>query len=449
MNNADNLLIAAIELSQGRGKFFTDLDFAEKTGMSKDELNSQIEENDQINIFIDKIRNNRINCEICGQKVDVYPDIPKAYCKCGNEIDKDYIPYWQYSINKQEIEKYFLKKLTDKFETTEQENNRLILKIDSKYVVVMVSTDQARMEDYYLLKGWAKNSDYYMIISPKYDFLISSHRDKTNDLLLLDPKEFRDNNVINILNNLIQVIIDKEKEDEILSHFNVEEEKDLQKIQLHWDKILEELPKYALQAGQENSKVQGDRFESHVIGLLGSTIFNAKHVGGPDNVDGIILVYYRGKNKSNILYPVEVKSFRPKDGKKVCRLKDHESQLGKYLDGYTSDRITKLFDVNSILVISYDFDLKNETDKNVMERIKTKYGIDVILMPLRSLIRLVTLYYEKRISSIDPDVIENLLSKRYITEDDVEQAIEELKSRSEMETNPIISSVKKQIKRSP
>ena len=76
-------------------------------------------------------------------------------------------------------------------------------------------------------------------------------------------------------------------------------------------KVIEDLPRFALQAGEEKSTIQGNKFENYVIDLLGLTIFDARHIGGQNNTDGIIVLYYHGGRKPNILYPVEVKSFKP------------------------------------------------------------------------------------------------------------------------------------------
>ena len=123
--------------------------------------------------------------------------------------------------------------------------------------------------------------------------------------------------------------------------------------------------------------------------LLNLTICDAWHIGGPDNADGIVIVHHHEQSKSSVLYPVEIKSFKPKNKNKVCRIKEHEDQIKRYLGGYTSDTITRLYSVKSLLMISYDFDLTNETDTNVIKKIKSEFGVDIILMPLKSLIRIV------------------------------------------------------------
>ena len=450
MVNRDVILLSAIDLADGRERVFTDLDLSNRLNITREKVNSDIDADKQLGEFLDKMRKNEINCDSCNEKVEIYPDIEKAYCiKCGNTIEKENIPYWDYCINKEEIEKYYIEKLNEFYEIIERENNRLIIKINEKFIAIMVTPDLTHLEDYYLLKGWAKKSDFYLIISPYYDHLLSSHKDKTNDLTLENFHLFYDEDIKSILNKILEYIKKKEEAEELLLKLDVEEQRDLSQIQKYWEQIISELPVYALQAGEENSKVQGENFQKHVINLLGLTIFNARNIGGPDNADGIILLKYHAKNKSNILYPVEVKSFKPKDEGKFCRIKDHEDQLRKYLRGYTSDDITDLFSVNSILMVAYDFNLKNDTDMNVIKNIKKEFGVEVILMPLKSLIRLVKLYFEKQISSIYPDIIEELLSHQYITENDVEKALDDLKNRSDSESDHIIKSTKEHIKRSP
>lgn len=447
MINKEELFLTAIGLTEGHERSFTDLDLSEKLHIPRDDVNDEIENDIDLINFFEKIPKTKIICNACGQEVVVFPGLEKAYCKCKNTIDKEKIPYWDYSIKNKEIERYYIKKLTDTFEATSNEANRLILKIKNKYIAILLTTHLARLEDYYLLKGWAKKSDFYIIVSPYYDHLLSSHQDKTNDLTLEDFHLFYNEDIKSIFNKVLEVIRKKEGEEELLLKLDVEEQRDLSRIQKYWEQIIKELPVYALQAGEENSKVQGEKFQRHIINLLALTIFNARNIGGPDNADGIILLYYHAKNKSNILYPVEVKSFKPKDGKKFCRIKDHEDQLRKYLRGYTSDAITKLFSVNSVLMVAYDFDLKNDTDVNVIKKIKKDFDVNVILMPLKSLIRLVKLYFEKQISSIYPDVVEELLSHRYITENDVEKALDELKKRSDRESDHIVKSTKEHIRR--
>lgn len=450
MVNNDDILLNAINLAGGRERVFTDLDLSNRFNITRDEVNKVIDADKQLVEFLDKMRKNEINCDSCNEKVEIYPDIEKAYCiKCGNTIEKENIPYWDYCINKEEIEKHYIEKLNEFYEIIERENNRLIIKINDKFITILLTPDLTNLEDYYVLKGWAKKSDFYIIVSPYYDHLLSSHQDKTNDLLLENFNIFHVKDFKSIFDKVITFIDKREREEELLLKLDVEEQRDLSQIQNYWEQIVNELPVYALQAGEENSTVQGNKFENHVINLLGLTIFNARHIGGQDNADGIIMLYYHGKNNSNVLYPVEVKSFKPKDGKKFCRIKDHEDQLRRYLGGYTSDTISKICTVKSIIMVAYDFDLYNKTDITVIKRIKKDFGVEVILMPLKSLMRLVRLYFEKKISSIYPDVIEDLLANEYITEENIEESLKKMKIRSDGETEHIVVSAKEHIKRSP
>lgn len=448
MVNKEELLLTAIGLAEGHERCFTDIDLSNKLNISRGEINNKIETDGDLCDFLEKISKTKIVCNSCENEVEVFPGLEKAYCKCGNTIEEHDIPYWDYEINNKEIEKYFIDKLTGVFDKTDTNNNKVILKVKDKLISILITTHEARLDDYFQLRGWSIGSDFYVIISDFYDHLLSSHQDKTNDLSLMNFAILLKKDIREIFHGLIPLIEEREEEKKILLRLGPER-KDLRKIQIYWEKIIDELPDFAIQAGTDNATIQGTRFENHIINLLGLTIFDARHIGGQNNTDGIIVVYYHSQRKHNILYPVEVKSFKPKDGKMFYRLKEHEHQLRKYLDAYTSDTIIRHFTVKSMLVIAYDFDLENETDQNVIKRIKKDYNVDIILMPLRSLIRIVRLYFEKQISSIYPDIIEELLSHQYITENDVGKTIDDLKKRLDSESDHIIKSTKESIKRSP
>lgn len=446
MLNNEELLLSSIELTEGQERYFTDLDLAKKLNVSRSALNRDIEKNTILSNLFDKIKKSKMKCDVCNKEVNIYPGLKKAYCKCGNTLDEKNIPYWDYGIKNKEIESYFIDKLANSFEMVIREKNKIILKVKDKYISVLLTSREAHLEDYFLLRGWSQKGECYIVISCYYDFALSSFRDKSTDLYLLNLANFLKSDIEKLLHEIISLIEERQKEEKNLLKFEPEKE-DLSEVQKLWETIIDELPKFALQAGDENAKVQGDKFENHVINLLGLTIFDARHIGGQDNTDGIIVLYFHCNTKRNCLYPVEVKSFKPKDGKKFCRIKDYEDQLRRYLKAYISDAITQHFTVKSLLIVSYDFDLENTTDQNVIKKIKTDYGVDIILMPLHSLTHLVRVYYEKKISSIDNEIVEEILSNKYITEEHVDKALEQMKIRAERATDHIIKSAKEHIRR--
>ena len=131
---------------------------------------------------------------------------------------------------------------------------------------------------------------------------------------------------------------------------------------------------------------------------------------------------------------MEIKSFSPEDeSKQFYPLKEVLRQIDKYSNALENEEITKILEVPAFLAIAYDFDIESEEEKTLIETFQANHNNKrLVLLPLKSMIRIFKLFIENKIFSLPSDIIERwILRSNYITEAQVDDLFKELNKHNE------------------
>ncbi len=410
-------------LSKGTDKHFTDLELSRKLSVKRDSIIKFFDKNDLEELRATKIY--EIQCE-CGGVACVSEGMEFTFCKkCGKRISN--IAFREFGLDTEKTIQYLKEKFLrflKGYSIIAEENNKFLLQGKVFKISVLVSTEKIGFNDLYILKGWSKNytPDFHVFIgfSPEVTLSTLSSR---GDIGLLTLEKIFDKKFFEKEFKLIEMSI-SEKRKELELELKYRDTKKLVDIEKFWKDIIQNIETYALQKGKENSKVQGEKFQEYVADLLRITLFNAKLLGQKNQPDGVIFVI---KSAPSLLIPLEIKSY--KGGK--LPLQKHENQIRKYLKAYTKDYVTSRFKVPHFIIFAYDFDLNNKKDNQMIKTLEKDFSLKVVLFPLKSLIHLVKLYFEYKISVIDNDKLEDFFQNGYIKTEDVNKLMNELKALTE------------------
>ncbi len=187
---------------------------------------------------------------------------------------------------------------------------------------------------------------------------------------------------------------------------------DLVEIKKNIGEILENLPRYALQIGEEHGSLKGNRFQKYVVSLLNLTLFKAKLAGGKNQPDGFVFFY---DDKKPRWYLIEVKSFKDKKGDGFYSMKESASQIRKYAESYKKSDISERIETPSYIVIANDFNYEDENEVKIINELEKDTKMKIVLLPLKSIIRIVKSFLGQNIAHLPIEKIEPLFqTNRYI-----------------------------------
>jgi len=429
--NVTDILLSAIELSEGLTKSFTEFELSSSTGVSHQDIIKFIEGEGKF--FFRATHKKRVKCPKCGADVDVSACLESAFCKkCNTEVKKEDTPSFELIINSIRVKNFFQDELFTKF----QQNGWKLESFDDSFAIfskesiklaLAINLKQALMNDYFLLRG--QSADFkptsFLIASLNFDFLLKS----------LSEKDLRCNII-----NLQQVILDlgavekrltercnilaKNKEVEDITELQFSTFGDLMYIQEHIKDVLENLPNYALQIGDISPSGKGNRFQKHIVSLLNLTLFKAKLVGGPNQPD--VVIYFLGDHKPR-WYLGEVKSFKDKEGTGFYQLKNSTAEIRKYATSFKKADIAEVIDTPAYIIIANDFDILNKDEQTLIAELEKSTKMKIVLFPLKSIVRMVKLFLDNNIAHLPPDIVESLFSKTgYITPEDIDSIFKDL-----------------------
>jgi len=429
-----DIIKAGVILAGGSNRNFTDLDLSEYLDCGLKEIRKfKIKEFVETNLW-------KIKCPFCGYENPISQDIDFIFCRsCKKKIDK--FPRKEFNLNYEKVLNFlkeeFLSKLED-YKLIKQERNKLFVGYRDYTIGAILSVEKIKLENFYSLCGWCKNEepDFYVLIGYSFDPLLLSQDMKTN-IVIFSIKDFFESKKL----EKIDIFIEHIKE---LEPLGIKEIKyDLKEILKEWKTIKEKLSIYALQ--QEGNK--GYTFQEMVIKLL-KHIFPIIPKGGKNQPDALIPILYT-QGKRSILVPVEIKSYKPKDFKKpYFSLKEHSLQIRKYINAFHITEITSKYDVPSMLLIAYDFDINNKDEVKIRKQLERDYNVKIVMMPLKSLIKLCNLTFLNKMTGLwyNEDYEKLLLSQEYITPEYVENLLKEIEKRTKEFEKYSLKQVSKKIK---
>ncbi len=437
----DSIILSAILLSEGENKNFTDIELSGKLGVKRDELLSYLKENK-----IDELRGskkNEIICD-CGSQVDIFEGMKTAYCKkCGKEFTQ--IPFWNFGLNSEKVIEFLKERVTTLLKGSKilsYDGNKLILQYKNLRFSMIIDVERTGLDELYKLMGWSKDSnpDFNIVVGIYPTFTLSSQHSKGMVGMLTMEKLF-DRKLFEDELKVIEIDI-LERRKELGLKWSYKEGKDWVEIEKFWEDILKNAETYSIQSGTESSKVQGEKFQEYIVDLLRITIFDAKHLGGKNLPDGAIFVRATQHKRQGELIPLEIKS----DKTGFVHLQEHEGQIRKYLDAFKNGYVTERYDVSRVMIFGHDFDIDNSKDSEIIEKLENDFGVKIILFPLKSLVRLVNLFFKYKITDIDNDRIFDFLKSGYVEEKDVESLMNKLKSDTDSKNKDMFEKVERIVK---
>jgi hypothetical protein len=427
----DKILLSSFILSEGKFKNFTDIELANKLGLDRTYLCKFIAENKIPEIRVTK--KDEISCPNCGSPVSISQELDFAFChNCNQEINDT--PKLIFGLDNEKCWHFLKDKLIlllSDAKISNQEANMMIIDYKSLKLAVEIKTDKAILKDVFVLKGWSDiyNPQFQIIIAPTSDFVLSSQYSKGMTGVLTVEILFDKTLFTTQLNKIEQDIAEREKVQQL--NWTYTENQDLVSIEKYWRTFLVNAEKYSAQRGNENATIQGGKFQQYAIDLLRITIFNAKALGGKNKPDGAIFIKSSQRNGKTELIPVEVKTnisgFVP--------IQEHEPQIRKYLEAFTNEGVTDNFEVSRILIIGPDFQPTKDKELAVINQLEKDFSIKVILMPFRSLARLVNLFFQYQITDINNNRLSDFLRNyKYIEPSNVDELMNLLKVETEEKT---------------
>jgi len=431
------LLKKAIELSGPSNKDFTEIQLSNTINISPKELIDLIGE-DEFKLFFSLSKKSRIKCLKCGTFIDYDSGLDFSFCpNCNNENDLSNVGLYSIGLNRKEVEIYFIEHLSKIFEDNgweirDSDDNFIVIKKSGIHIAFSINLDENGLKEYFTLRGWA--SDYsaesYVLISTNFDKFLSAYKDK-------DPKCYL-SNVFDIFDRLfIEEIINEvtkrakvsTKEEEAEKILDIEFKKfgELPKLLEDYSNLIKLLPARALHKTSEPIPRQGKKFEKDIVKILNFTILRTKYAGGSNEPDGIGIVS-RYNNEKNVWFPMEIKTFTPnEENNGFFPLNDAIRQIDKYSNSLENEEIREFFKIPAFIVIAYDFDINSEKVKVIIEEFQRKHNSKLVMIPLKSIIKIFTNFQQDNIHSLPSDIIEKFfLKSNYITEEQVDSLFKEL-----------------------
>jgi hypothetical protein len=380
--------------------------------------------------------------------VEICDGFETLYCK-GCSKEHTVFPYYSFGINEESTIAFLKQKaliLEKNITVLKEEDAKLLLNLDNCKLAVLVSPEKVELSDLYTLKGWSINDhpDFYLMIAAGWSFTLQSEHSK-GLIALIGIEQLASPDTFEKQLSIIKYGFNRSKNEKILEsnlQWVPEDNTDWLTVEKHWKDLLSNITKYAVQAGDEPGKVQGEKFQRYVINLLRTTVFEAKYIGGKNSPDGTIFIQAPVDVDKSELIPLEVKT----DKSKFVSIQEYEGQLRKYIRAFKDVYITKKYVVKRIIVIGNDFKRNNEKEREVIAKLQSDLNVKIVLFPLNSLARLVNLYFQYQISDIDNDRIIDFLNNSYIETTHVDKLMEELRIGSEQKDKDIYDKIKSSLK---
>jgi hypothetical protein len=436
------ILKNSLELSGAENKDFTEVELSRLLKINSNEVIKLITDNELKDYFIIS-KKSKIKCPKCNSSVEIAPKLNYSFCQnCNQEIKQESLGLYNIGLNRGEMESFlidYLINLSQKegWEVRDSDNNFLVIRKDKQLIAFSVCLDESGLKEYFVLRGWAGeyNPESFILISLKFDKFISSYGSKDLKCLLNKlPEVFQEDffkKTLNEVNKRIEVY-NKEKKAEDSIKIEFKKFGDLIKLVDNLNELLNYLPARALQKGSESSSKKGNRFQKDIIALLNLSILRTKYVGGQNQPDGLGFIFREGHDEKSRWFPIEIKSFTPKDeAKPFYPLSEVARQIDKYSNSFSNQEIREVATLPAFIVIAYDFDINSSEEKKVIESFQNKHNTKIVLLPLKSLIKIILNFREKEIYYLPNDIIENfILKSNYITETQVDELFNALEKHN-------------------
>jgi hypothetical protein len=368
-------------------------------------------------------------CKKCGHLHLFDMDLVECLI-CDEKIDFSKTNLFRLDLVYTQVSKFLIEKIKEQLKNA----NYTLEKQDAEYLVIKNSKGvkigikfcfNPRVEDYYFLLGKSGEDKCVLniILAGNLNQQLSLWGQTNPSFLFFGISEFfKDNYFDEIINSKVNAL---ETNNILNNKFEFEKIELLcldtkEKINLIYDSII----KLALHKGEGDVKKQGDDFEDLVLTLLNWTIFNAVPYGNKNAPDGAITVN-RSSGKS-IVIPFDVKSYGG-DYDSTLDLNPYYGQFGKYISAFKSEEIASKFDSPAFIVFAYDFDSNNKYQNDKLLDMESKFGVNFVFFPLKSLIYLTKKKFENKIYYIKKEeIMRFFIGKRYITEEHIDELFNEM-----------------------
>ena len=438
-----NVLLEAVRIAGEHNEDFDEVKLASQTNIKLDDLRELLKNKDLSPFFhVDNKRH--INCPKCKEKVEI-ESLDYAMCKkCGEELDLKKESILALGLKAETVQEFFIEVITQKFaekgfSERGSDKNFLVLKNKDggQILALSFSIESNGLKDYFWLRGRANeyNPSMYIIVSNSFDKYLSSHKDKDFKCVLVKFHEiFGDSFISKLITDINKrdKVINKEKETEKKLKLKFRKFGDINKLEEHQSETINSITKRALQSMDgETREKQASKFEKDIVKILNFTILGTKYLAGNNETDGLGRILRHDGQKSK-WYPIEIKSFTPKkESEPFYSLKDATVQIAKYIKAFKNEDTTSKFDIPAFILIAYDFDVKNKEEKKLIEDFKNRHNTELVLFPLKSIIRLLVGFHNNNIFDLPPDDIQKFIVKNeYIKPEQVDELIKVLVKKS-------------------
>ena len=430
-DNLNNVIFNSLLISDFGRKTFHEKDLENSTGIPKNEIIYMINGNEDI------FNSTSLKTSVClkckSQKLDTETGICGG---CGEKFENDQFSQYRIDIDKSAFEKKSLEFINELFENNNwslknQEHNLLLLKKDNYFLAVYFSLDNSTLKDYYFLKGWLSQikNVCYLILSKSTNIELTNFASKNPLVHLEYCANIYQKKELELLQNKVNYSlenINQENQFEKCIEGTFKEELNIQKVQLEFSTILENLNNLALHNNNLSNSQNGYRYQDSIIKLLNLTILPIKVLAKQDIQDVLIRVppNYGEIERKVRWVPLEIKSFRPspKVGS-YFNIKKYCSQFRKYIQGYLDTKVQIVAQVECFVIFAYDF-LQNDEVQEAINQLEKdfKYQIHIALFPQDSLLYLISKRTKQKNPLVDYDHIVDLFREnRYIHKDAIDK----------------------------
>lgn len=429
------VLLAAIALMGNNNANFTDTELAGKLETIPEDIQEVIRTKYPSLFRTTKLDD--VSCDICNSKVPLSKS-KMAFCsKCLKFVDLDGKALWSYGLETEMVRKYLKEQLYTKLKMhcklIGEDSDFSLWKTGGLKIAFSFQLSMVFLKDYYAIKGWElehAKPQSFVIISPFFHFLTKSINKKDMQCTIVNIEEIFYNNFFEGVIKRITINSNGNKQQKSISKALglIEIENDIIDVEAKFDEYIKKLPEYATKGTSED----GRKLQRGVIALLNLTIFKAMPLGGKNIEDGAIILNYLNNKKETVI-PIEIKSFKRTEEYKFLKLMDHTLQIRKYADSYQDSIVKNSFNVPVFLIIAYDFDISDLSNKGIQDQFKADYNAALLMVPLKSLLRLLKTIFTERIVYFPNEEIEKFLgsSKYYIGPEEINRLIINLKKFSQ------------------